>query len=102
MVGQHNTDRLQSRLQRARGIQILGTWQRVAARVVVRQNDRGRVLVERGLDDFSHADGGRCDAPTVHRHTADGLAFCVQTQKVHDLLLLAVEERDEVLPAFTR
>lgn len=81
VVGQHNTDRLQNAICRPvrRGIQILGTRQRVAARVVVRQNDRGRVLVERGLDDFSHADGGRRDAPAVHRHTADGLALCVQT-----------------------
>ena len=99
MVGKHDADALQCGLQRARGVQILLTRQRVAARVVVRQNDRGGVLIERGLDDFAYADGGNRDAAPVDRHAAKRLALGVQTQKIDNLFLLAVEKRNEILPA---
>ena len=57
-------------------------------------------MIERGLDDLAHRNGGHIDRAAVDERAVERLALGVKAQQVHDLLLLADEARHQILRAF--
>ena len=100
MIDQRHADRVQRRLERGGGLAVLPAREGQSARMVVRHDHGGRVVVERGLYDLPRGDGRHVDGAPVDERAVEHLALGVQTQQIHDLLRLTNKARRKILCAF--